>query len=100
MLLRTVARPRMRARRSEAKRTSAVGVVIFAALAVLLTAKGPTTKITIKDTKSGKSIEIADPRVLKEFNVRATSTMHLLIKAMFIYPEGAMIGIRSMYGPY
>jgi hypothetical protein len=52
-------------------RTSAFTLAILLALATSLTAKGPTTKITIRDSNSGGSVDITDPAILREFNVWA-----------------------------
>src|SRR5262247_2359800 len=43
--------------------------LIVVLLAAPLSAKFATTKITLRDTASGRSIEVTDPAVLKSFNV-------------------------------
>src|SRR5262245_35422404 len=45
------------------------GALIVVLLTASLSAKFATTKVTLTDTASGRSIEVTDPAVLKNFNV-------------------------------
>jgi hypothetical protein len=53
------------------KATIASGLIVSLLLATSLAAKSATTKITIRDTASGRSIDITDESVLQGFNVWA-----------------------------
>ena len=53
------------------KATIASSLIVSLLLATSLAAKGATTKITIRDTASGRSIDITDKSVLQGFNVWA-----------------------------
>jgi hypothetical protein len=50
------------------KATLVFGLVV-SLLATSLASKGATTKITIRDTVSGRSVDITDEAVLQDFNV-------------------------------
>src|SRR5258705_1297275 len=48
---------------------SALALAVLLMLAPSLTAKGATTRITIRGSYSGGSIDITDPTILRKFNV-------------------------------
>ena len=52
-------------------KSALVATLIIAALAIAVSAKGLTTRITLRDTTLDTSIDISDPSVLGAFNVWA-----------------------------
>lgn len=51
------------------KATVILSLVVSLLLAISLASKGATTRITIRDTVSGRSVDITDEAVLERFNV-------------------------------